>query len=302
MNFVILDLEFNGAYSHKKYKYINEIIEIGAVKCDSQLNIIDKFSMLVTPQVGKKLNPYVKNLTHITMESLIEANSTFTHVLSKLRKFVGDAVLVTWGLSDVIVLMDNIDYYLGERKIPFVDYFINAQKYCEEELGLFDKAYQMGLSTCVKKLGIDYDENRLHRAYDDAYLTALCMQKICNFTTLPKYIEHVDERFYSKITFKNYFIYDIRSPLIDKREMYFLCDVCGHKTRRRTKWRVKNKSFRADFRCTRCKKDFEGRISFKKTYDGVNVEKKIVDIVSDNEKNGQTHEEICDEVTEQSTV
>lgn len=294
MDFVILDLEFNGAYSHKKHKFLNEIIEIGAVKCDSQFNIIDKFSMLVTPQVGKKLNPYVKKLTHINMEELQSVNQTFTHVLSKLKKFLGDAVLLTWGQSDVLVMMDNFEYYLGERRIDFVKYYCNVQEYCEDELGLNDKAHQLGLSNCMQMLDVNYDETKLHRAYDDAYLTMLCFKKLCNYTTLPKYIEEVNDDFYKKVTFKNTFIYDIRSPLIDKREMYFLCDVCGHKTRRKTKWRVKNKSFRAEFRCTRCKKDFEGRISFKKTYDGVRVERKTYDIVSNDEKSGsacETHDD-----------
>lgn len=290
MNFVILDLEFNGAYSKKKSKFINEIIEFGAIKCDSQLNVIDKFSMLVTPQVGKKLNPYVKELTHISQKELNESNNTFTHVLSKFKKFLGDSILVSWGVSDVLVLMDNVDYYLGERRIDFAKYYCNLQKYCEDELNVHDKAHQMGLSTCAKKLNVDFDEQRLHRACDDAYLTTLCFITICDFGTLPKYIEKVDDSFYEKITFKNTPIYDFKSPLIDKREMYFLCDTCGHKTRRKTKWVVKNKSFRAEFRCSRCKKDFEGRISFKQTYDGVVVTKKIYDITDKNKKDSNSHE------------
>ena len=39
MNIVILDLEWNGAYSRRLHGFINEIIEFGAVKLDAQLNI-----------------------------------------------------------------------------------------------------------------------------------------------------------------------------------------------------------------------------------------------------------------------
>lgn len=278
MNFVILDLEFNGAFSRKKHRFINEIIEFGAVKCDSQLNIIDKFSMLVTPQVGKKLNPYVKELTHISQKELFDVSNTFTHVLSKFKKFLGHDVLVTWGNSDVLVLMDNVNYYLGERKIDFAKYYCNLQNYCQDELDLRDKGHQLGLSACAEKLGVDFDEERLHRACDDAELTALCFITICDFGTLPKYIEKVDDDFYKKITFKNTPIFDIKNPLVNKHEMFFLCDVCGHKTRRKSKWKVKNKSFRAYFKCSKCKKEFEGRISFKQVYDGVVINKKIYDI------------------------
>ena len=72
MNFVILDLEWNGSYSKRDKKFYNEIIEFGAVKTDSNLNIIDTFSMLVTPTIGKKLNSRIKALTNITNEELKE--------------------------------------------------------------------------------------------------------------------------------------------------------------------------------------------------------------------------------------
>lgn len=47
MNFVILDLEWNGTYSRRIKSFINEIIEFGAVKVDEQLHIIDTFEALV---------------------------------------------------------------------------------------------------------------------------------------------------------------------------------------------------------------------------------------------------------------
>ena len=54
MNIVILDLEWNGAYSRRLHGFINEIIEFGAVKLDAQLNITDRFSCFVKPQVTKR--------------------------------------------------------------------------------------------------------------------------------------------------------------------------------------------------------------------------------------------------------
>ena len=40
MKYIILDLEWNSAYSVKESRFINEIIEIGAVKLDENLNEI----------------------------------------------------------------------------------------------------------------------------------------------------------------------------------------------------------------------------------------------------------------------
>ena len=54
MNFVILDLEWNGTYSRRLKGFMNEIIEFGAVKVDECLHVLDTFDALVRPQVGKK--------------------------------------------------------------------------------------------------------------------------------------------------------------------------------------------------------------------------------------------------------
>jgi DNA polymerase III epsilon subunit-like protein len=63
MDFIIMDLEWNNTYARKTKGFINEIIEIGAVKLDENLNFKDKFSCLVRPQIGKKLRGSVKELT-----------------------------------------------------------------------------------------------------------------------------------------------------------------------------------------------------------------------------------------------
>ena len=62
MNIVVLDLEWNGAYSKRLHGYINEIIEFGAVKLDQELNIIDRFSCFVKPQVGKRISSVITEM------------------------------------------------------------------------------------------------------------------------------------------------------------------------------------------------------------------------------------------------
>lgn len=277
MNFVILDLEWNGTYSKKAKKFVNEIIEFGAVKTDEQLNILDRFSMLVTPQIGKKLNNRVAQLTHITNEELIDSNKTFTHVLSKFKKFLGDNVLLTWGTSDILTLLENHKYYLPEQKLPFLSRYCNLQAYCESMLNHNDKSHQLGLSTCAQMLDISCDGLELHRALDDAELSLKCFKKLYIRDRLFEHIEIANDEFYRKITFKNTVIYDLKNPLIDKNEFYILCDNCHKKARRKSKWVLKNRSFRAQFRCSKCKHDFEGRITFRLKYDGVTVDRRNVE-------------------------
>ena len=47
MNYIIMDLEWNNTYCKKKKGFMNEIIEIGAVKLNSNLDIIDTYSIFV---------------------------------------------------------------------------------------------------------------------------------------------------------------------------------------------------------------------------------------------------------------
>ena len=56
MQYVIIDLEWNNAYSKKKAGYVNEIIEIGAVKMNSAREIVDTFRALVRPVVYRRLH------------------------------------------------------------------------------------------------------------------------------------------------------------------------------------------------------------------------------------------------------
>ena len=51
MNFVILDLEWDSAYFVKEHRFINQIIQIGAVKLNYNLEIVDSFQK-------EQINPF----------------------------------------------------------------------------------------------------------------------------------------------------------------------------------------------------------------------------------------------------
>ena len=69
MDFVILDLEWNGSYSKKIKGYINEIFEFGAVRINSDMQIIDTFSMLIKPQSAKKYPAEYRSLPILILMS-----------------------------------------------------------------------------------------------------------------------------------------------------------------------------------------------------------------------------------------
>ena len=91
-----------------------------------------------------------------------------------------------------------------------------------------------------------------HRALDDSRMTLAILRKVYDSRAIAPYIDRCDGEFYRRVTFKTTYICDIHSPLVEKSHLRFPCPKCGEESRRLTRWNLKNKSFRADFRCTRC--------------------------------------------------
>lgn len=280
MSYVILDLEWNGSYSKRRKKFINEIIEFGAVKVDENLNVIATFSMLVTPQIGKKLTSRVTQLTHITDQLLIDSNKTFTHVLKKFISFLGDSVLLTWGKSDIITLMENCEYYFHNDNLDFLKAYCDLQIFCQNKLGVGSKGQSLGLLNCAELLSIDAEQQQLHRAQADALLSLKCFEKLYDKELLQKLtILSENGEFRRWIKFKPTYIYDINNPLVNKSKMFFDCEICAKRLTQKTDWVVKNRTFRAIFICEHCQKEFLGKISFKLRYEGVTMSKKIVPLI-----------------------
>ncbi|MFR5068977.1 MAG: hypothetical protein ACLTE2_03455 [Eubacteriales bacterium] len=71
-------------------------------------------------------------------------------------------------------------------------------------------------------------------------------------------------------------ICDLTNPLIKRSDVMFYCDACGRRASREGEWQLKNKSYRANFRCKHCDNRFIGRVQFKLKYDGMVVKKCIL--------------------------
>ena len=274
MELVILDLEWNGSYSKKVHHYVNEIIEFGAVKVDEDFNILGEFSILVKPEIGKKLSSHIAALTHITNDELFSKGISFIEASEQFGEFSKDCPILTWGTSDILTLMDNFSYYTGDSEIKFLKEYCNLQEYCEYKLDLHDPASQLGLMNCAEILGIKKDEEELHRASTDAMLSLECLKRTFDKEKFEGFVTPADDEFYRRITFKNKQITDINNPLIDKSQLYFICDECNIRAEQLTHFKVKNKNFVARFRCPKCRKIFTGRISMRLKFDGLTMKKR----------------------------
>ncbi len=272
MDIVILDLEWNAAYSKRLKGYINEIIEFGAVKCGPDLKARGTFSCFVRPQVSKHVSAIISNLTSITDENLTDG-CTFMQAVSKFRKWAGDCVIMTWGPSDILALIENCRYFSGSGEVPFLAWYCDLQRYAQVQMGL-GASEQVGLEKAAELLHLDLSGKAHHRAKDDSLMTLEILRKIYDPQSLQPFVDRCGDEFYRRVTFKTTYICDLKSPLVQKSHLRFSCPKCGGESRRTSQWVLKNKSFRAEFRCRSCGCPFAGRLLIKQKYEGLSVNKK----------------------------
>ena len=179
MQYIVMDMEWNNAYSKKLGAFVNEIIEIGAVKLDDSLRVLDTFSVIIKSKIGKKLRGRVKTLTHLTNED-ISNGIPFEDAFSQFENWVGpeDNVFLTWGDGDIRTLVKNCEYFLNGKKPLFIRHFADLQKYCQSYTDAAASGQQLGLSAAAEKLGIDPEAFPHHRALDASKLSVVCLQKV----------------------------------------------------------------------------------------------------------------------------
>ncbi len=278
MQFIVMDLEWNNTYAKKANGYINEIIEIGAVKLDNDLETVDTFSCIIRSQIGKKLRGTVKRLTHLTNAD-INGGMPFTKAFSMFRKWIGneETVILTWGDGDIRVLLDNFKYLNGIKVIPFLKCYCDLQK-CFQKFSQSSKGQQTGLLAAAEILGIDPEMYIHHRALGDSMLTADILKKIYNTGCVENGFVDCNEDFYSKLLYKAKVIRNIDNPLVDKKRLSHTCDACGESCNQLTNWKFHCQFFRANFYCEKCDLTYSVGVRFKKLYDQVEC-RKIVSVI-----------------------
>ena len=279
MDYILLDLEWNGAYCKSAGKFVNEIIEIGAVRLNGNLEEVDSYRQMIRSQLTKRLCGRFKELTNITNEEM-SAGVPFAQALQQYTQWAGrDAVTMTWSNTDLYVLLENCQRFGGAERIPCITLYADLQRYVQEELrnrGVEHKGL-MSLAHAAEAFGLDTSGFDLHRAQDDSRVCCELLRRTYSEEKLSRCFENtLAEDYYDRLTFKSYMISDLASPYIDKNELRFRCEDCGRFARRTSSWVFKNRMFRADFLCGNCGNTFRGRIGFKKKYDSVAV-KRIVE-------------------------
>lgn len=215
MHYIVFDLEFNQAEHPSKdnksdsdIKCPFEIIQIGAIKLDENLNVIGSFNRLVNPQVYRELNKYVKAITNLTIE-VLNNSKDFSIVYNEFLNFIKaeGCVLCVWGTVDLKELIRNVKYHnLDVSSLP-KDY-IDIQKYATKYLKC-PKGTNIGLQKAIELLDVPLEHN-LHDAYNDAYYTAEVFRKIFDKSIKPKKYETYRRKSSNKEKYK-----------VDTENMYF---------------------------------------------------------------------------------
>ena len=173
MNYIVIDLEFNQPYDFKNNSPGKpnegcpfEIVQIGAVKLNENLEIIGRKNYYVKPQLYKRIHPFVAKMTGFDGNTFKDQR-TFPQNFKSFARFIGreKAVFCTWGGVDIRELYRNVLFYnLNYRKLP--KRFIDVQKMVSRYLKSGGNC--VGLKNAVEALGVD-KTMPFHDALGDAF-------------------------------------------------------------------------------------------------------------------------------------
>lgn len=245
MNYIIMDLEWNqsGTTAGTNPAIPFEIIEIGAVKLNSEKVMIDEFSALIKPQVYKTMHYMTGKLVHIKMAEL-KHEQPFEEVMENFLEWCGeDYVFGTWGPLDLTELQRNMVFF-GFK--PFMNgplAFYDIQKLFAIEYG--EGKERRSLESAIDFLNIEKDIP-FHRAFSDAYYAAKAFALIKKKETLEhisydNFIAPPDKQHEVYVKFSDYEKYITRTfatreaMLSDKVIKNVNCYLCDKPSKKMTK-------------------------------------------------------------------
>ena len=181
MYYITLDLEWNQAYAQKALavqkrlacRLRGEVIQIGAVKMDSRMNICGSYQIIVKPQYFKKLHRHVSELTGITQEQM-DMGTPLPVAAERFKKWCGkDFCFLTWGPDDIPMLKENFNVH----DIPsgWLDNVYDLQVIFNRQTD--DSSKQRSLEYAMDYFGLE-QHLPAHDALNDAYFTALVAREL----------------------------------------------------------------------------------------------------------------------------
>ena len=180
MKYIVIDLEMNTIWKKpERLIWGREIIEIGAVMLDENLQEVSSFRTYVKPEYNRKISNGIMKLTGITNKMVSQA----PHFEEAFKMFLNWCL----GPKDEVAIYawSNADYQQVTNELLLKDITLNAeeQKLVNKEWNDFQNEFdvqmgfehQLSLSAALELAGIDFS-GRAHDALDDARNTAELLQ------------------------------------------------------------------------------------------------------------------------------
>ena len=176
MNYLVVDFEFT-FYKRsvgRPRAFFAEIIEIGAVKLDENLNECGKLQNFVKPHFFPKHAKDAMDFCMITDADMKKA-ITFPAMLEKMSAMyeAGNTLFVAWGDSDYKVLTEGCNRHKLDNPVLQADYLDLAEAY---KLWRGEENTP-GLKAAITEMEVTAD-GLAHTAFDDAYNTGKVLAKM----------------------------------------------------------------------------------------------------------------------------
>jgi len=165
-NFVVLDFEAtcsNGTGPIEVPRGEMEIIEIGAIAVDPELNTLSEFARFVRPVRHTTLSAFATELTTITQAD-VDAAEDFKAVAAELALWAAENEISwwgSWGKYDRSQLTQDVRFHRFPDPLPQPHF--NIKESFSERQGI---KRRLGLGGAVKTAGLSF-EGTAHRAISD---------------------------------------------------------------------------------------------------------------------------------------
>ena len=246
MNYIVIDLEWNQSNTGEEPEVKEipfEIIDIGAIKLNSEKMMIDEFNQLVKPAVYQHMHKITSNLIHLHMKDLHKGRP-FVEVMGDFLSWCGeDYIFCTWGPLDLYELQRNMRYYHMEPLAGKPICFLDVQKLFS--IAFEDKKQRRSLEYAIDYLKIEKDIP-FHRAFSDAYYTARILscleEEILENYSIDTYILPKNRQEEIHVMFHDYMKYisrefpDKQRALEDREVISTKCYLCHKNLRKKIRW------------------------------------------------------------------
>ena len=176
MNYIVMDLEWNQSSTRYRAErngilLTGEIIEIGAVRVDENMEILEQYWEIVKPECYQKMNRNVTELTDITNE-MIAGGRPFKEVIAEFLAWCGEDPFLTWSENDILMIEDNMLFHGME--IDGLPKCYDMQLLFDDQITQEDRSF--ALSYAMWKF--DIKPQRSHDALNDAINTVEVLKRL----------------------------------------------------------------------------------------------------------------------------